>query len=255
MIIFNTDLDNTLIYSYKHNIGNDKINVEMYQGREVSFITKNTRKLLEEVRKKVLIVPTTTRTQEQYERIELGIGKIKYALVCNGGILLVNGQRDQNWINDTKKMIKGSLDELHKSIDRLELEKRKLEIRFIEEMFVFTKCEEPELVVNKMKKSLDCSLVDVFNNGEKLYIIPKELNKGYSIKRFANYIAKNQTDSINKCIAAGDSEFDISMIENADIGIVPKDFSNQFKAKKDLVQADGIKVFSEELLEYISQLL
>lgn len=40
MNIFCTDLDNTIIYSYKHNIGNDKINVEIYEDREISYITK-----------------------------------------------------------------------------------------------------------------------------------------------------------------------------------------------------------------------
>ena len=37
-----TDLDNTLIYSYKHELGNEKRNVELYQGREISFITEKT---------------------------------------------------------------------------------------------------------------------------------------------------------------------------------------------------------------------
>lgn len=35
------------------------------------------------------IIPTSTRTEEQYKRIELDIGIVPYALVCNGGVLLV----------------------------------------------------------------------------------------------------------------------------------------------------------------------
>ena len=46
MHIFCMDLDNTIIYSYKHDIGNEKINVEIYQDREISFITKKTQELL-----------------------------------------------------------------------------------------------------------------------------------------------------------------------------------------------------------------
>ena len=42
MIAFHTDLDNTLIYSYKHDIGPQKRNVELYQGREISYITEET---------------------------------------------------------------------------------------------------------------------------------------------------------------------------------------------------------------------
>lgn len=44
-----TDLDNTLIYSYKHELGNEKKNVELYQGREISFITEKTYELLKKV--------------------------------------------------------------------------------------------------------------------------------------------------------------------------------------------------------------
>ena len=39
MRIFFTDLDNTLIYSYKRDIGDAKRCVEVYQGREISFMT------------------------------------------------------------------------------------------------------------------------------------------------------------------------------------------------------------------------
>ena len=48
MIAFHTDLDNTLIYSYKHDIGPQKRNVELYQGREISYITEETYHLLPE---------------------------------------------------------------------------------------------------------------------------------------------------------------------------------------------------------------
>ena len=34
---FFTDLDNTIIFSYKHDIGIDKVNIELYQ-RKRSFI-------------------------------------------------------------------------------------------------------------------------------------------------------------------------------------------------------------------------
>lgn len=33
MIVFHTDLDNTLIYSYRHDIGQDRICAEVYQGK------------------------------------------------------------------------------------------------------------------------------------------------------------------------------------------------------------------------------
>ena len=96
MQIVHTDLDNTLIYSYKHEIGGPKTCVEIYQGREISFMTETSHRLLGQLCSKpgVLVVPTTTRTLEQYQRIDLGIGVPEYALVCNGGVLLHQGKED-----------------------------------------------------------------------------------------------------------------------------------------------------------------
>lgn len=250
MIAFNTDLDNTLIYSYKHDIGENKRNVEFYQGREISFITDKTFELLNRVKEKVLIIPTTTRTQEQYERIDLGIGKFKYALVCNGGILLVDGERDNEWMKESYRIIESSRSALEKAAKILENEsRRKFEVRFIEEMFVFTKCNEPEIVVEDIKTLLDETLVDVFNNGEKIYVVPKTLNKGTAIERLKGYIGADIL------IAAGDSEFDISMLRKADKGIVPAYFKDSYRNDDNFIEMTGKRVFSEELLEYILEIV
>ena len=53
MTVFNTDLDNTIIYSYKNDIGMSRRCVELYQGREISFVTDRTYELLKQVRQKM----------------------------------------------------------------------------------------------------------------------------------------------------------------------------------------------------------
>ena len=57
------DMDNTIIYSYKRNIGENKLNVELYNGREISFISEKTHDLLKKVSEKMTIIPTSTRTE------------------------------------------------------------------------------------------------------------------------------------------------------------------------------------------------
>lgn len=243
MILF-TDLDNTIIYSYKHDIGIQKRNVELYQGREISFITDKTYDLLCEIRKKMLVVPTSTRTIEQYNRIDLGTGDFPYALVCNGGILLIDGKRDNQWYNSSLDMISESESDLKIALDYLEKDcRRTFELRFIEKLFVFTKCDKPEEVVEDLRHLLDAERVDVFNNGTKVYVVPKALNKGNAIKRFLVYIKSG------KSIAAGDSEFDISMLKRADIGLCPSGFSEDFDIDFEVKEMSGQKVFSEEFLE------
>ena len=135
MTIFTTDLDNTLIYSYKHDIGKYKLCAEIYQGREVSFITTDTYRMLNQVRQKIAVVPVTTRTIEQYERIDLGMGKLPYALVCNGGILLKDGKEDAEWYRDTLEMISESSGEIQKAVHALENDENVcFEVRYIREL-------------------------------------------------------------------------------------------------------------------------
>ena len=109
------DMDNTIIYSYKRNIGENKLNVELYNGREISFISEKTHDLLKKVSEKMTIIPTSTRTEEQYKRIDLDIGIVPYALVCNGGVLLVNGKRDREWYLESLQMIQNSRPEMEKA--------------------------------------------------------------------------------------------------------------------------------------------
>lgn len=254
MIIFHTDLDNTIIYSYKHDIGENKRCVEIYQGREISFVSQDTYQLLEKVNDQVVVVPTTTRTIEQYQRIDLGVGEISYALVCNGGVLLVDGKEDEKWYQESMQLIKDSRGELYKALELLENEERRsFELRFIRELFVFTKCEEPDRVVEKLRAALDADMVDVFNNGIKVYVVPKALSKGNAVNRFRNYI---EADYV---VAAGDSEFDISMLEAADLGIAApelaqnqcflhRNFQNEIKC------LPAEKLFAEVVLETVLRL-
>ncbi len=242
MNVLCTDLDNTLIYSYKHDIGPNKRCVEIYQGREISYITEKTFGQLKRVREEYRIIPVSTRTEEQYNRINLGIGPIEYALVCNGGVLLENGARDSTWYIESLKIIEQSRDEVEKGISLLEVDNRRyFELRYIDQLFVFTKCSSPDDVISDLKKVLDLEKVNVFNNGEKVYIVPVELSKGRAIKRLREKI--NATN----IFAAGDSEFDISMLTEADIGFVPAEFEAAFGKIKNVITCKNI--FSDNYLE------
>ena len=249
MIIFNTDLDNTMIYSYKHDIGSNKRCAEIYQGREVSFVTERTDKLLKAVNDTVVLVPTTTRTMEQYVRIDLGYGTPHYALACNGGVLVVNGVEDEGWYKESFERVENCQCELAEAEEVLECdENRTFEIRNIRDLFIFTKSSEPQRSVEKLQNSLNTELMDVFYNGVKVYAVPKGLSKGIAVRRFKEKLG---ADTV---IAAGDSEFDLSMLNAADIAIAPPDFPEMEKltAKTFVMQHEGI--FSEFVLEKVLEI-
>ncbi len=218
MIIFNTDLDNTMIFSYKRDIGKNKICVEIYQGREVSFITPKTAELIKQISKKMLFVPTTTRTIEQYQRINLGIN-IEYALVCNGGILLKNGIEVPQWYEESLDLIKDCQPQLKLAENILEKDSnRSFEVRNISDLFIFTKSDNPDVSIANLEKNLDLSKMSVFANGTKVYAVPKMLSKGVAVGRLKKKLGADLT------ISAGDSEFDVPMVQTADISIIPPDF-------------------------------
>lgn len=274
MRVIHLDLDNTLIYSYRRMPKNaagsfsvcgesissckdvieqesrqfwdGKIGVEVYQGREISFVTGRTQEMLRRLRERCLVIPTTTRTKEQYDRINLGTGAFEYALVCNGGLLLVNGVSDAAWYHHSKELISDCIGELRRALIFLEQESlRKFELRFIEELFLFTKCNDPDTVIQRLKMRLDDRKVDVFRNGEKVYVVPRMLNKGTALQRFREYIGADEV------IAAGDSEFDAPMVKAADIGIVPAGFCRKYGEAGSLREMKGEDIFSEEMLSWM----
>lgn len=247
MDIFHVDLDNTLIYSYKHEIGENKRSVEVYQGREISYITERTYQLLLELKKYVCIVPTTTRTVEQYSRIELGIGNLKYALVCNGGLLLIDGQADQTWYEQSLSLVEESREELERAIRCLEQEQNRIfEIRLLEKLFVFTKCRSAQETVRRLQVQLHPRFTDVFHNGEKVYVVPKKLNKGMAVARFRDYLGSE------KVYAAGDSAFDIPMLEQAELAMAPPACGYLAGRRSGCVHVmPGKRIFSEELLKFL----
>lgn len=249
MKILHIDLDNTLIYSYKHDIGNDKINAELYQNREISFLTRHTYENLKKIKENFLIVPTSTRSIEQYNRIDLKIGNISYALVCNGGVLLADGEMDSSWYETSLELIQESLPSLHMARQFLEKDlRRKFELRFIEELFLFTKCDRPETVVKELRETLGTDKADVFHNKEKVYVVPGNLSKGKAVERFRHYI---KADTV---IAAGDSEFDIPMLREADIGIAPHGFQKEYNIDFPIEEMSGNGIFSDEMSEKVLEL-
>ena len=211
-------------------------------------MTKKTQELLKQVAKNTMFVPTTTRTIEQYKRIQLGIQEPKYALVCNGGVLLIDGEKDQRWYQESLAFIKDTRNVLEQAILFLENEEsRTLEVRFIEELFVFTKCSRAEEVVEKLKHHLNSREVDVFHHGVKVYVVPKALSKGKMVKRFKEYIGASIM------IAAGDSEFDVSMLKEADVSFAPESLAQQYTLEENTKVISDSLIFSEEVLKNIEQ--
>lgn len=247
MVVFHSDLDNTLIYSYRHEIGDDKVCVERYNGKELSFMRREWIEALKRIQDKVLFVPTTTRTVEQYGRISMGIRVPEYALVCNGGILLRNGERDVSWYEESLRLVSDASDEMEEAMRILAGDEAlSMEVRFIEGLFLFTKSGEPERSSERLREGLKMEHVRVFTNGNKVYVVPEKLSKGNGVMRLKGMLGADML------LAAGDSEFDKSMLLAADVGLCPDGLC--LGEVKSVVRFAGGE-FTDRLLEWVGEVV
>lgn len=248
MILFASDLDNTLIFSKNKMIG-DSVCVEYKDGKELSYMTARAHTLLQDIAEKTLFVPVTTRSVEQYRRIRLVEKKTPhFALVSNGGTLLVDGKEDKRWYVQSREIIAEAFSQMEKAILLLKQDELvTFDIRLTDGLFVFTKTSNAEISLEKLRQKLDTSLVSLEGTGEKIYVVPKELNKGNALKRLLERTGPLFTAS------AGDSSFDISLLQQADFGFVPGgDLFHGLKSKGKIVDfTNNSCFFSEEVLSYV----
>lgn len=250
MKAFISDLDNTIIFSYKRDIGKDKVLVEKRLEKELSFMSNYSHSRLAILDRDYSFIPLTTRSLEQYRRINFFENKkIKIALVANGGILLEDDRIVDNWYKESLSLAKESLEELKKAKEILsKRDEVYFEIRLVDGLFIFTKSNKTEITLESLKEVLDLSLVDISNHGEKIYVFPKSINKGKSLERLRNFY------KFTKIVVAGDSEMDIPMLERGDISIFPIKLEKNIKKNKGNYAIDTEnRLFSDEVVDLVEK--
>ena len=217
--LFACDLDNTLIHSYKHKTDDD-ICIEIYNGREQSFISSRAVELLKEVIKKVLFIPVTTRSIEQYQRIQWLEGiKPEFAVVSNGANLIHNDNIDKNWRHDTYHYIQPYIKELNQQQILLSQNPNFTICRIVDDSFLFLKCFD-DVDVESISTELQAQTnLTVQYSGQKIYLFPPKLNKGEALLQLKKLF------NPDKVFCAGDSVIDVPMLNLADVAYSPSNFS------------------------------
>jgi HAD superfamily hydrolase (TIGR01484 family) len=207
MVIFATDLDNTLIHSYKTAKAGD-ICVENYNGREHSFMSKEAFVLLKKISEKCLIIPVTTRSLEQYQRLDLGL-RFDYAVVAHGALLLADGEVDKQWENESRKLFSAKLPQIYEDGNIYD-------IRQVENTFIFAKACDTAQAVNSLQETFVSNDFNICAVNNKVYIFPQGFDKGVAIERLRQRLKPKSV------ICAGDNSLDIPMLEAADTAFAPK---------------------------------
>ena len=212
-MLFLSDLDRTLIFSYKR-LSEDNLCVEEKDGKKLSFMTPRSAELLCKIAERVMFIPVTTRSIEQYERIKFPCGNPCFAVCDNGGNLLVNGIPDSLWRKMAMEYILPAMAEMERIKSFWEsLEETYFEVRLVDDTFIFTKSHTPLETLRLTAEKLCPERVELFDNGDKIYAVPKEINKGAAVSLLRERMG-------GEIIAAGDSLFDREMLQKADIAVI-----------------------------------
>ena len=225
-MIFFTDIDNTLIFSKKRSPKNS-ICVEYKDGQPLCFMTEKSIQLYRKLSEKITVVPVTTRSTEQFERIEY-IRNSHYAIVSNGAKLFVDGIEDKEWTEYYQAYIKSCMPVFEKCRNTLKNAFPSCNVRMADNTFLYSRLDSDSKQAFEILSEI-CSNdnVNISESHGKIYVIPSEIGKGKAIKRFMK-----KYNFSDKTISAGDSLMDLDMLLSTDYSIaVNGELSEKLKDK------------------------
>lgn len=227
-MIYASDLDQTLIYSAR-SMGvpvdsSGLVAAEQAEGKNLSYISKEALSLLKGLQADTIFVPVTTRTIKQYERIHLFQGAIRpaYAVMSNGGNIMVNGIVDELWNRGIrKKVLQGaaSAQEARAYFEPIMNEEWVAGERFCDELFfafVIQRDRMPLEAVLEKAELVRALGWEVSIQGRKIYLVPAAVNKRDAIEHIRSMHPGEPL------LASGDSILDKCLLDAADYAIAPR---------------------------------
>ena len=223
-----SDLDRTLIYSAAA-LGLDGrpdtamprlLCVELYQAAPLSYMTETAAKALETLATVTTFVPTTTRTPEQYGRVQLLEKPAAYAICANGGRILVDGVEDADWSASVQARAAesgASLDEVREHLLRIS-GPFVLKHRAASGLFAYLVVDRAALPPGWVEDLTGWCAERGWRTsvqGRKVYCLPVSLTKAAAAAEVA---VRAGTE---RMLAAGDSLLDIELLEAAQASIRP----------------------------------
>lgn len=222
-----TDMDNTLIHSYRHPIEEPIVWIEQLDGKNHSYMTRRTYHFLKKL-SSMTVIPVTTRCPVQFSRLQPLLNDFgwRYSLVCNGAILLDNEKEDGQWSDESRKIAKDIQSEYNRALKAAENSfPADSVISDVPYMF-YIRTTEPVTVSAWLRCIIDNVALAIHYDSKRVYCMPEALSKGAAVKRYRERFGDAA------CIAAGDSDFDISMLNEADIAIFPEALNGKIKKRK-----------------------
>lgn len=217
------DLDRTLIYSSRAAGPYDGpvAPVERYQDADASFVTAPAAAGLAGLAAHTVLVPTTTRTPEQYARVALPGAPFRWAVTANGGVLLEDGMADRAW----SARVAAALASVHPAEEVYAHAGAVCDpaftrtLRRVDDLFAYAVLERASVPEGFLAAERAWSAArgwQVSLQGRKVYWVPLPLTKSAAVTEVA------RRAETNVLLAAGDSLLDADLLESADAGIVAR---------------------------------
>ena len=249
-IVFFTDLDGTLIHSRRHGYDGGVKWVEYIGGKPRSFISEGAFETLKELN--IEIIPVTSRSIEQFNRLKdfLKELKVRIALINNGSLLVnlsgVNDESEKRFNLDTMKVCMPYAEDMEKAFHSTSLISGVRSIRAALPCFISGAHDDPERAEDELRGAFAESRLRIYSDNHRVYISPEIITKGLQVKRFCEFFG------IEKKIAAGDSENDVSMLEQADLCLCPKELSEHFSPRTKRLICSGF--FTDDIADNLRRI-
>lgn len=217
-----SDLDGTLVFSSRHlDSAADRVLVEYLHGKPQAWMTENSWRSIHDVRQNAHFVPVTTRTRDQYLRINLPGGEPEYAIVANGGRIFHNGQTDTEWeaaVEDSSwgfSRVGAVVDTLRRHLDGQPWVGKVGSHDSI--VYIVTRRGEtaPEKLFSLANQVAADNGYTAHPQGRKTHLIPSHVTKEAAAAEVADRLGVTRT------IASGDHQLDAGLMLWADEAIQP----------------------------------
>lgn len=269
-LIYASDIDETILFPGK------KVTGTVGEGEYLSFPDGDDRTLhmskaaldtLKKIHESVTFIPVTSRSIEQYLRIPIFKNEIKpkFAIVSNGGNIIVDGVVDEAYrayflhtYGDQIAAYKKAAQEFIARIPKSLILRERLVDDSLYIINLTGSADSDPLIRKTVELSLaPDSPLDISIQSHKLHIIPTYMRKEIALK----YLADKQ--GLTLAVAAGDAMTDLGMLKDAQRGIVPATgelyrlYGKEKLSEEGLSIADGpnlLKIGEETLLQAFSHL-
>lgn len=247
-ILLACDLDNTLIHSHRHAAPGD-VCVELLDGARQSFMSPRAYAALQALAPQLTLLPVTTRSIAQYARIEWPQGCApRLAVTTNGAVLLEDGLPRQSWREGMLRAAEACRDEMLRIAPDFPAPEKCRLCRIVDEAYLYVHCHNEQDARAVEAQYAGATGLVCAATGRKVYFFPPEISKGAALRRMR---AELEPDL---CICAGDSAIDASMLSEADVALIPRDFDAAV-ACRDVRRCGADENFAEFILRTAAQLL